>query len=788
MSTEEWNGSLSRNGFEGAKTAVNDYGEHLDKTTLIVSGLAQAKDELLCRPPIALLRNCDSSLACKRLPKNLSLALQTGGYQVCITDWHSMSYDPETLYIILDCTHSPLLSVPTFSQFGDLTALMAKATRVFWLTERPRSKDIICPEAGLFSGFTRVARVENQNLRLVTLDFELETDHEVHHLGNMISKVCDASFTTNCPDRVCEFEYTYRGHNLQIPRLIPDSKLNRIGSVENPHADLTKSSFHNSTPPLKLDVETPGMLNSLVFVSDDAACEPLKSDEILVEVRACGINFKDVFVALGQMQESMKMTGECSGIVSAVGSSCDHQFKIADRVCCWNGTPYASQSRVKTCSAQLIPSTMSFIEAASFPVAFATAYYGLLEVARLQAGQTLLVHAASGGVGQAAIMIAQDIGARVIAMVGSEDKATFLKSEYNIREEFILSNRKKGFKDSILRLTDKVGVDVVLNSTSGYTLQESFECLAPMGTFVELGKTDIAQKTGLSMQPFERNVSFASVDLVLLAKHRPLRMQHILSRVLAMVEEGRLRAIRPITTMPISDISNAFRLIQARKHIGKVVLEAGADSMVTARLPLTPSYRLSNDASYIVIGGTGRIGRQICQLLDEKEAGCIVVLTRKSTDEDQEVEFVRELALSTSRVVLLTCDVGDAEQVRDMAKRCRESLPTVKGVINAAMELQVSAILNSLRRSATLTDIAGSYYFHLGIIRLCRGHSAQSQRQYASEKGVRYGRARLRCTLIISRRRPWHERAGQLCCRQHVPRRSCGSPDPQWYSVCITWT
>jgi len=161
--------------------------------------------------------------------------------------------------------------------------------------------------------------------------------------------------------------------------------------------------FQQLDRPLKLEVETPGLLSSLRFVDDEVPSKPLGPFDLELEAKAHGINFKDVFIAMGQMVPGVTMVGECAGIVRKVGSGITDKFSIGDRVCGIGAEPFSSHPRIDGNFSYQIPASMSYAVGASIPVIFCTAYYSIVEVARLQRGQTILIHAGSGGVGQAAI-------------------------------------------------------------------------------------------------------------------------------------------------------------------------------------------------------------------------------------------------------------------------------------------------------------------------------------------------------------------------------------------------
>jgi NADPH:quinone reductase-like Zn-dependent oxidoreductase len=211
---------------------------------------------------------------------------------------------------------------------------------------------------------------------------------------------------------------------------------------------------------------------------------------------------------------------------------------------------------------------------------FATAYYSLFDIGRLLKGETVLIHAAAGGVGQAAIMLCQMIGAEIFATVGSTAKKTFLKETYNIPEDHIFFSRDTTFAKGIKHATKGRGVDLVLNSLAGDSLRATWECMAHFGRFVEIGKRDILANSGLEMAVFEHNATFSSVDLTVVAAERPQVMKRVLDDVFDLLRKGVVQPISPITIFPISNVEAAFRTLQAGKAHGKILVTANPDDMV----------------------------------------------------------------------------------------------------------------------------------------------------------------------------------------------------------------
>lgn len=233
------------------------------------------------------------------------------------------------------------------------------------------------------------------------------------------------------------------------------------------------------------------MLDTLQFVDDESHSKSLRANDVEVEIKASGLNFVDLMISMGQIAEDA-LGAECSGVVSRVGPGVT-EFKPGDRIMAWLPGTFSSFVRTPEPMIQPIPENMSFEVAASIPVAFVTAYHALVDAARLANGETVLIHSAAGGFGQAAIMLAQHFQAEIFVTVSSQVKKDLVMDKYGIAEDHIFNSHDLTFVDSIMRMTGGKCVDVVLNSLAGEALRQSWHCLAWFGRFIEMGKRDIGR-------------------------------------------------------------------------------------------------------------------------------------------------------------------------------------------------------------------------------------------------------------------------------------------------------
>lgn len=690
LSKDQWDSTLKQHGFNGLEVATPDHKSTTARSFMMVSKVLETEENIISSFPPVFIICQDQSPSHHMLAGSISTHLTKLGFSCTISTWATVPVELKSIYIVLDDISQPVLMEPANDTFHQVVDIVTKVKNVLWLSWQESMTEFTNPVKGLVTGLARVVRRENEGMRFITLDVQqsiASPDALISAMSNIIAKTFPTPIKAS---KSYEDEYIFRNNDVLIPRISADIKFENWVKKSTFGQSVEDGIFQQPDRPLKLEVETPGLLNSLRFVDDDLPFKDIGPFEIELEARAHGINFKDVFIAMGQMVPGVTMAGECAGIVRKVGSALIDKFAIGDRVCGIGAEPFSSYPRVNGHFSYQIPDSMTYAVGASIPVIFTTAYYCVVEAARLQAGQTILIHAASGGVGQAAIQIAQNIGAEIFCTVGSSLKRQLLIDHFNIPPSHIFSSRLRTFKQGIFRLTKNKGVDCVLNSLSGEWLHDSFAVLAPLGTFVEIGKADIYRKNQISMIPFDKNVTFAAVDLTVLARLKPVEMRDRLGKVLAMFKAGVLRPVVPIMAMPMTDIEEAFRLIQSRKHTGKVVVVCDDDTRVKMTSPKPKPLRLHQDGTYLIAGGLGDLGRRIAKFLAAHGAGNIVTLSRRKLEEQDQATLESEIRSLGAKLHIATCDITDKNRVLEVAAECAANLPPVRGIIHGGMVLRVS--------------------------------------------------------------------------------------------------
>jgi acyl transferase domain-containing protein/acyl carrier protein len=449
-----------------------------------------------------------------------------------------------------------------------------------------------------------------------------------------------------------------------------------------------KNSLIAMRPPAyALHVEQRGVVDSIGF---GGRARPAPGPgEVEIEIAAAGLNFRDLMKVLGiyplKEGEVTNFGDEFSGRISRVGRGV-RALKAGDRGIglAPGGGAFGSHLVVPAERVWKFPKNLSFAQAASIPLVFATAYHALYTLARLRKGETVLIHAAAGGVGLAAVQLAQRIGAVVLATAGSEEKRAYLRS---LGVALVMDSRTLDFADEILRHTGGRGVDVVLNSLAGAFQQKSLTVCAPHGRFVEIGKRDLFENNALPLAPFQRSLSFFAFDLssVLTSGGKQVAtLRRSLSQGFA---SGKLKPI-PCTKFPAADAVSAFRLMQSAGQIGKIVLEFGPKCVPEVPAEFWPG----PDGTYLITGGLNGFGLATACWLVERGAVYLALLGRRKQASPQDALLIGEMRSRGVSIVTLSADVANPKALAAALCRLKKIAPPLRGVFHAAAVFRDRAI------------------------------------------------------------------------------------------------
>ncbi len=445
---------------------------------------------------------------------------------------------------------------------------------------------------------------------------------------------------------------------------------------------------------IRLTMTQPGLLHTLRWAADERRAPG--PGQVAVDVRAAGLNFRDVMWAMGLIPEEALLDGfagptlglECSGVITAVGAGVA-SVAVGDRVMAFAPASFGSQVITAEHAVARLPDAIEFTTGATIPVAFITAVYGLGNLAQLGRGERVLIHGGAGGVGIAAIQYAKHRGAIVFATAGSPIKRAFLRE---LGVDHVLDSRSLSFAEEVMRLTAGEGVDVVLNSLSGEAMERSLGLLRRFGRFVELGKRDFFMNTRVGLRPLRQNVSYYAVDVDQLPAQRPDLAKLLMNEVADLLTAGALRPL-PLRAFPFADAVQAFRLMQSSGHIGKIVLVPDRESV--ARTTLPPHFAARPDGSYVVTGGLAGFGLETARWLVGHGARHLALIGRRGADTPGAAAAVAELTRRGCAVKACACDVADVDALRKTLAEIRHEMPAIRGVVHAAMVVD-DGLINDL--------------------------------------------------------------------------------------------
>lgn len=554
-----------------------------------------------------------------------------------------------------------------------------------------------CPVNAALWGMARVAMNEQPELNIFLIDVR----------GDLSNRALHAQLAELVRHAPPEHELILTAQGLNTLRVVSVDTERNAGS--------TPPSTETDQPRYRLGFNVPGQLRHLHWQA--AAARTLAEDEVELRVHAVGLNFRDVMFAMGLLGDEAVEQGfsgatlglECAGVITRVGARVQH-VAVGDAVLGFGPQCFASHVVTRGNAVGKMPEHWQFTEAATVPTVFFTVYYALVEMARLCAGERVLIHGGAGGVGIAAIQLAQYLGAEIYATAGSDEKRDFLRL---MGVTHIYSSRDMHFAEQILADTHGQGVDVVLNSLAGEAIERNLDVLRPFGRFLELGKRDFYANTPMGLRPFKDNISYFGIDADQLMSARPELTAQVFGAVMALFEQEALHPL-PYQSFTADTVIDAFRSMQQARHIGKLVVDL-TQAPAAIKSPPYPVWQAKAQASYLVTGGLTGFGFETARWLLERGAGRVVLAARRGKKTPGLAEKLNSLGGMKSRVDVVALDVSHAQAVHDLCHKLSQTSHPLRGVIHAAMVIDDALLthLDAKRIEAIITPkVAGAWHLH----------------------------------------------------------------------------
>ena len=567
--------------------------------------------------------------------------------------------------------HMSALSSRTDELTDLLNALGDRAARL-WIVAEGGARSLVglgssCPvQTGVWSyGRTAINEFGKLDIRLVDFSAKLTGGKKAARLAALL----------RAPGQLRELVLTDDAAiGLQVRRGLPDG----VGGQQ-----LASDTVAGGNATVLSQTQF-GNLDELTWVK--RARRAPGSGEVEIEVAYAGLNFRDVMWSLGLLPEEALEDGfagptvgfECSGRVVRVGEGVT-QFAAGDSVIAMAPACFASHVTVSARAVAAAPQAVALRDAATIPVAFLTACYALEYLARIRAGEWVLIHGAAGGVGLAAVQVAKRHGARIIATAGTDEKRGLLKM---FGADHVLDTRSLDFVDQVRAITGS-GVDVVLNSLAGEAMERSLELVRPFGRFIELGKRDFYANTKVGLRPFRRNVSYFGVDADQLLTHQPAVAQEVFEGLVSGFNDGAFTAL-PYRVFKSDGVVDAFRLMQKSGHIGKILVEAPKPD--SGQIDTVAEFQASSVGAHVVFGGTGGFGLEFAHWLADRGARDIVLVSRSGGEREKLNGLTESLAARGVALHVATCDVTDRPAVEALLSDIRQR-GRISGVAHTAMVL-----------------------------------------------------------------------------------------------------
>ncbi|THC98862.1 hypothetical protein EYZ11_001640 [Aspergillus tanneri] len=603
-------------------------------------------------------------------------------------------------------TNQPFLSTMYEHRMTQLKIITNRASNVIWVNTcgMLQGKN---PDMALVGGLSRSLMLEQPSLSFYTLDMDGKTTFDVtaRHIAFILYQ--------SVLSPTIDYEFVESNGLLYISRFLPDYASNeRFQQTQGKH---TVQMELQEAGDCSLFLQGASQVHSLCFRQISGRPQ-LKDDAVEVEAIAHAVNAADSQVVHGKAETKQSTCATAfTGIVKSVGRAVT-DLAPGDRVAVMAPNQFRLIDQVPSWACRKLESTESPVELATIFVPYATALYALHDRAHIQAGEKLLVHIDSSGIGLAATRLAALAGVEVFCTVLSTEAQEFLVKSYGMDEKRVFLLDESSYLADIFEATDGRGVDVVFNLLGGDLLHDSWRACADFGRFVEIGNRTAE---GLDMNFFAKQLTYTAFDLEhLYYSGNPAvkrKWSSLVQNVLELYREGCIPFIKPLKVFDISEISEAYHYASAENRLGGVAVTLENRRSKIDVLPLKYATQLSPEKTYFLVGCLGGLGASLAKWMFARGARKYVFLGRSGADRPAARRLVEDLQSLGAAVSVVRGDVGSMADVQ----RAIDGIEgTLGGVVQAAMGLS-EALFTTMTNKAWHTGIGpklrGSWHLHQAI-------------------------------------------------------------------------
>ncbi|UKZ55914.1 putative secondary metabolism biosynthetic enzyme [Trichoderma virens] len=665
----------------------------VESTGIIAGSGLKEKDIVLIQP-------ANANEFVTAIMKQLKTALFAPGHGTSIHTWgiDNISALKDKDCVALLEVQSAFLESVEEKDFYAVQTLVTQCKSLLWVDALDGVSN------SLVNGLARVVRNEVPGSQFQTLHVSSATLLQPERLSDFICRLLDLKISDN--------EFTVKDDMICTSRVLVDEELSAEIDEKQPMGvdAIGPISLASMDIPLRLTMTNNG---AVCFEKYDAPTADLDGDEVEINVKSRTISANNLFAGIDE-----PLGYEAAGVIVRVGSSVT-KFRPGDSVVMYSlGLANQTLQRTREEFCHPLPSGYTFTQAISGAAAHAVAWYALDRIARIQSGQSILIHDAADDVGQAAIQIAHNHSLEIYATIKAETDQALLRDTYNIPEDHIFNLQDPHLVDSVKLMTNGRGVDILLSSPTNTAHRQTSQCLADFGTFLEVGLRDSPRSTMLDTRFVPQDATFSSFSLNSIATKSPRLMGQIICAAFELYQKGIVKPIASLKVFSASQVESAVQYAQTDGQDKTIILSFNDNDLVPVlgsgmRQPI--DIDLSSDACYMLVGGLGGLGRSLAMMLAENGARKLCFLSRSGAASTSATDLIHDLKGLGVQVECLKCDVSDISALKNALDRCSVELGPVHGVIQCAMVLRDTLFANMSYdqwQESTLPKVQGTQNLH----------------------------------------------------------------------------